>query len=387
MSRFWKFINSADEESAELLLYGPISETSWWGDEVTPAQFNSDLAALGEIKTLKVRINSPGGDVFAAAAIHNSLKNHAARVEAYVDGWAASAASVVAMAGDEVIMPATSMMMIHNPASFVFGDARDMRATADVLDKVRDSIIAAYEAKTGKPRAELINLMNSETWMTAKDAVELGFADRIDEQATVQASMRGRAMIVNGVGFDLGKFKTVPTPYLNEVILPAFAGVDNTGCEPAEITESEVPTMADTQTTETVEEPVVEQAATDEAGEQAEEITDTAEQTVDPVADERARIQAIRKLSKPGLEAVIDAAIDEGLSPEATALRILESDEFKNSQARLARATDAGAVDGVSAGGGTPQALTKEIIANMTPDEMDARMPEIIAFHKAQKGK
>lgn len=339
MDRFWKFSNSAGSDSAELLLYGVIASDSWWDDVVSPKQFNDDLAALGDVKNIKLRINSPGGDVFAAAAIYNSLKNHAAKVTTYVDGLAASSASVVAMAGDKVIMPATAMMMIHNPSAYVAGDAGDLRASADVLDKVRDSIVAAYADKTGKSAAELINLMNSETWMTASDAVDMGFADEVDSSKTTVASMRGNMLIVNGLGFDAGAFLTIPRAYISENNGSAMP-------EPmkeTKMTETIVNVAADepaavTPTTETPPEAVTPDATVD---------------VVDPVenarADERARIQAIRALAFDGIGDVIDAAITDGLTVEQTALKILQSESFKTRNAADARVADARAIDGVSA--------------------------------------
>jgi ATP-dependent protease ClpP protease subunit len=355
--QFWQFRNSADDDSAELLFYGPISDYSWWGDEVTPQQFNDDLAALGPIKNLKVRINSPGGDVFAAAAIHNSLRNHSANVTAYVDGLAASAASVVAMAGDKIVMPKTAMMMIHNPSSFAWGDARDLRATADVLDKVRDSIIGAYERKTGMDRAKLINLMNSETWMTAQDALDMGFADEVDEQLHVNVSMRGRLMIVNGLGFELDRFKTVPAAFLvggnanGEEVNNLSTPVKNNNEEP-ETPATEPETAA--------EEP---EEVVDGAGTPAGVGTESPEEPeADPVqnavAAERKRISDIRALATPGAEEIIENAINSGADPRDVAVEILRSGKVKNAAALVARAGESPNIGG---GGSTPAPEAKKV--------------------------
>src|SRR5690554_544642 len=130
-----------DDKTGELILYGEISDYTWWGDEVTPKQFKEDLDALGDIDILNVYINSPGGDVFAGQAIYSMLKRHKAYVNVFIDGIAASIASLIAMAGDKVIMPANAMMMIHNPWVFATGNANDLRKIADDLDKIRDSMI------------------------------------------------------------------------------------------------------------------------------------------------------------------------------------------------------------------------------------------------------
>jgi len=214
--KFWQFRASADEPtSGELLLYGPIGADDglgWLFDDITPKQFHEELTGLGDITDLKVMINSPGGDVFAGQAIHSMLVRHPANVTVYVDGLAASIASIVAMAGDTVVMPRNAMMMIHNPWTIGIGDAREFRKLAETLDGVRDSIVAAYESKTGKTRAELLPLLNAETWMTADEAVEMGFADEIEQTKKVAASLvRPGILAVNGQEIDLGRYRNAPT--------------------------------------------------------------------------------------------------------------------------------------------------------------------------------
>lgn len=209
--RFWEFRARADNPKiGELLLYGEISEVSWWGDEVTPKQFREELEALGDIEELRVYINSPGGDVFAGQAILSMLKRHGARKVVYVDGLAASAASIVAMAGDVVRMPRNAMMMIHNVWTIVAGDANELRDVADALDRITESVVAAYEEKTGLDRDEIKRMMDAETWMTAEEAVELGFADEIEESRAVAASIRGDTLVVNGREVPLSRFKNPP---------------------------------------------------------------------------------------------------------------------------------------------------------------------------------
>lgn len=209
--KFWQVRAAAEEGVGELLLYGEISDVTWWGDEVTPKQFWEDLQGLGDIKELKVYINSPGGDVFAGQAIHSMLKRHPAKVTVYVDGLAASAASIVAMAGDRVLMPKNAMMMIHNPWTFVAGDSAFLRQVAEELDKIRESLIAVYEGKTGLARERIVEMLNAETWMTADEAVELGFVDEIEEAKQVAASIAepGR-LVVNGITIDLSRFRNPP---------------------------------------------------------------------------------------------------------------------------------------------------------------------------------
>ena len=160
-----------------LFLNGTIAEESWFDDDVTPQLFRDELnAGSGDIT---VWINSPGGDCVAAAQIYNMLMNYKGNVTIKIDGIAASAASVIAMAGTKVVMSPVSMMMIHNPATVAFGDSADMQKAIAMLDEVKESIINAYGIKTGLSRAKLSHLMDAETWMDANSAIEMGFADEI----------------------------------------------------------------------------------------------------------------------------------------------------------------------------------------------------------------
>lgn len=209
--KFWEFRAAKEQDVGELLLYGELSNYTWWGDEVTPKQFKEDLDALGDISELRVYINSPGGDVFAGQAIYSILKRYQAQVNVYVDGLAASAASLVAMAGDKIIMPHNAMMMIHNPWTFVAGDASFLRQIADDLDKVRESMIAVYEEQTSLEKEKIIALLDAETWMTADEAVEMGFADEIEEAKHVAASVAGRGqLVINGIMMDLSQYRNPP---------------------------------------------------------------------------------------------------------------------------------------------------------------------------------
>lgn len=158
-----------------LELYGTIAEESWFDDDITPQMFKAEL--LEGDGPITVWINSPGGDCVAASQIYSMLMDYKGEVTVKVDGLAASAASVIAMAGTKVLMAPTALMMIHNPITMAFGDTEDMQKAIDMLAEVKESIINAYEIKTGQSRAKLAHLMDDETWMNAKKAVELGFAD------------------------------------------------------------------------------------------------------------------------------------------------------------------------------------------------------------------
>lgn len=206
--KFWSF--NQEENRAQLHIYGPIDSVEWWGDEVTPTTFKSELDNLGDVEEINVYINSDGGDVFAGQAIHSMLKRHKARVTVYIDGLAASIASVIAMAGDKVIMPRNSMLMIHNPWTLAYGNAADFRKVADDLDSIRESLIAAYQDKSGMEREQLISILDAETWLTAEESVIHGFADEVEQQKEVAASLNAGTLKVNGQEMDLSKFKHAP---------------------------------------------------------------------------------------------------------------------------------------------------------------------------------
>ena len=176
MKKFWNWIH--DEAGGRVLrLEGPIDEESFWGDEATPKAFREELeAGSGDIT---VWINSPGGNVFAAAEIYTMLRDYKGAVTVKIDAIAASAASVVAMAGSRVLMSPVAMLMLHDPSTIAYGNTKDMERAINTLNEVKESIINAYAAKSGLSHSRISNLMSNETWMNAKKAVELGFADEI----------------------------------------------------------------------------------------------------------------------------------------------------------------------------------------------------------------
>ena len=176
MKKFWNWIRD-DTGGRVLRLEGPIDSESFWGDEITPQDFRNDLEA--EEGDITVWINSPGGNVFAAAEIYTMLKDYKGAVTVRIASIAASAASVVAMAGDQVQMSPTALLMIHDPSTIAMGNARDMEKAIETLNEVKESIINAYAAKSGQRRSKIAELMSNETWMNAKKAFDLGFCDEI----------------------------------------------------------------------------------------------------------------------------------------------------------------------------------------------------------------
>lgn len=186
----WYSIKAKANDTAEISIY---DEIGFWG--VSAASFAQDLKDCGNnLKQINLHIHSPGGDVFDGIAIYNLLKNHPANVTVYIDGLAASMASVIAMAGNEIIMPENAMMMIHKPWGIQGGDAKDMRKYADLLDKVENTLIPAYASKTGKTPEELAEMLSAETWLNGKECVEQGFADKLAEPLVAMASIKSRKL-------------------------------------------------------------------------------------------------------------------------------------------------------------------------------------------------
>lgn len=199
--KFWEWKNQAGPERT-LSINGTIAEESWFDDDVTPALFKDEL--MSGDGPVTIWINSPGGDCVAAAQIYNMLMDYPHDITVKIDGIAASAASVIAMAGTKVLMSPVSMMMIHNPMTIAMGDTSEMEKAIAMLSEVKESIINAYEIKTSQSRTKLAHLMDAETWMNANKAVELGFADGIleretSDEAPAAALMFSEASVVNSL--------------------------------------------------------------------------------------------------------------------------------------------------------------------------------------------
>lgn len=218
----WYSIKAKANDTAEISIY---DEIGFWG--VTAQSFSKDLKALGnDLKQINLHIHSPGGDVFDGIAIYNLLKNHPANVTVYIDGLAASMASVIAMAGNEVIIPENAMMMIHKPWGIQGGDAEDMRKYADLLDKVENTLIPAYANKTGKTPEELAEMLSAETWLNGKECVEQGFADKLAEPLVAMASIKSKK---------LEDFEKMP----NEIKNMLFKPQGNAGASAPQATQTE----------------------------------------------------------------------------------------------------------------------------------------------------
>lgn len=201
MSKFWKIKNEAGSQDVELYLYGQIAEEPWRENDKSAKEFADDLAACGG-KNITLRINSPGGDIFAAQAIYNVLKAYPGKVTAHIDGICASAATVVACGAGKVIMPRNALYMIHNPMACVFDmlDAEALSKMADTLAKVKETVVNVYKDRAGDKMSadEIIRLMNEETWMSAEEALDKGLIDEIDDYA-IDAQMKSGLVVVNSI--------------------------------------------------------------------------------------------------------------------------------------------------------------------------------------------
>ncbi|KMT23000.1 head maturation protease, ClpP-related [Clostridium cylindrosporum] len=322
------------------MLYGPISETSWWGDEVTPKQFSDDLKALGEVSEIDVRINSSGGDVFAAQAINALLRSHRATINVFIDGLAASAATIIAMAGDKIYIPSSAMMMIHNPLVTLWGmyNKQDFESMTEVLDKVKDSIINAYAVKTGKDKQELSDIMDNETWFTGAEAVEQGFADELTDSDT-EAFMNGSFMVVNNVKFDVSKFKNTPR---------VSNKINNSINQVPQITNKKQGDGNMTLDKLKNEYPELFNQVLNQGREEG-------------IKAERDRIQAIEDISVPGFEDMVqDAKFNNTITAETLAMNIVKANKNIGTNYMNSVKEDAAGIDNIEGDGAPTNKATEE---------------------------
>ena len=333
--RFWDFQPVAEAEAqpdeVDLLVYGVIDD--WpWGD-VVAAEFAQELAAHKN-KQVHCRINSVGGDVFAGIAIHNMLQTHPGGARCTVEGLAASAASVIAMAGSRTTMLRGAMLMIHQPSALATGEASELRKTADVLDQISGSLVSIYQAKTGKPAEELQAMLDAETWMSAQEAVAQGFADEVLGEVVPQA--RGEAVYFNGVGFPLTR---APRSVVQEPA-PAPQPAATTGRITRALLDERAPELVAElleegrqqvrAELEVVPAPDPEPVTRARLEETVPDLLASilAEGRAEGAAAERERIQAIEELAIPGhRELLVQAKFGpEPVSPEAFAVAVMRAE-------------------------------------------------------------
>ena len=202
MSKCWKFRNEAGR--CALTIYGYIEEVSLWGDEITPQTFKEELDACSG--PLDVFINSGGGDAFAGHAIYNILKRYEGETTVYIDGLAASIASVIAMAGDRIVMPANALMMIHDAWGGASGNADAHRAFAETLDTLDATIAQVYADRSGGEAQTFAEWMDAETWFTAEEAKAAGLVDEVEENKKIAARLTGDFAVINGQRVDVRRY-------------------------------------------------------------------------------------------------------------------------------------------------------------------------------------
>ena len=376
MDKFWKFRNQAEGESAELILYGDISDTTWWGDEVTPKQFAEDLNGLGAVTEITVRINSGGGDVFAAQAIGNLLEQHSAAVTARIDGCCASAATIIASHCDKVIAANDSTYMIHPVRMFVFGyeDAETLQQYINAINTIRENIITLYAKKTCREKDEVAGWMDATSWWTATQAKENGFVDELtdDEQEAVVENRNG-LLFVNSVNMNI-PFDKAPK-FVQDSMAASRAASRFVNNIPAEEPENN----------HKKEETNVKIESTDDLRKEYPELVDQIEQAAAQTAEknERERIQGIEDVALPG---------SEELAAEAKFTKPMSVSDFavamaKNAKTKGAVYLDAMREDGKesgAAGVGNPPAPESENSVDATKARAKA---DAEAYLKNKKGR
>lgn len=310
-NKFWNFIPAAGNKPPELLLYGAISsQQSWWEDRVTPGKFNEELAALGDVSEIIVRINSGGGDVFAANAIFTRLKDCSAKITVKIDGWAASAATIIAMAGDTIKIAKNGVFMIHDPAMTVWDTftAEDFEKMAEELKVIKQSIVNTYAMKSGRDTQDIEQLMSVETWWTGEDAVSNGFCDEIMFDDVSTAVENSSHVVVNSVSLDVSSYKTLPRSLFNSPKNPGCF----TNTSAAKTQKKEEQNMATDESITTVE------ALTAEYPDLVAKIVSNAKE------EERARIKDIKETALNGFEDIVeDAMFEHPVSAAEVALKIV----------------------------------------------------------------
>lgn len=268
--KFWSWSNSIESTDSELVIEGDISSESWWGDEATPAELRKELAKhKGD---LTVSLNSNGGDVFAGVSMYNALKNFDGNVTVRVDGLAASIASVIAMAGDKVIMSPGSMMMIHKPWTVVAGDANELDKVKEVLNEIEGSLLPIYISRTGKSEEEVRQLLDAETWMTAEEAVEMGFADEAIEAKKSSYSDAIKNLLNGNLAFSMKATE--------ESMKQLFEKIQASEQEEATAESDEEKEVEETDVTDTTEEETTDDVKSEEVSTDVEE-TEVTEEVAD----------------------------------------------------------------------------------------------------------
>jgi ATP-dependent Clp protease, protease subunit len=334
MHKWYSIESKAGSKSAKINIHEQIGKSFWSEGGVGARQFVKDLDALN-VDEIQLHINSPGGNVFEGNTIYNALRQHPAKIVVTVDGIAASIASVIAMAGDRVIMPDNAMMMIHDPFDLVVGNSSAMRKRADALDKIKTSIVSAYMTRATEDQSSIEQMMTDETWLTADEAVQIGFADEV---------MTGNTEGAQNCAFDMmSQFRNVPAQIL------AMSGTKH------EIEEKEEPTMALSLEQVKTEYPDIAGALIEEGRREG-------------ARGEMERIKSVRAQSLPGHEALIESMIDDGTTTgEQAAIRVLNAERQLRASAISNLTMDAEAIPNVPVT--TPPQTETPIVLDLTTED------------------
>ena len=317
--KFWNFVASQEGSTAELILYGEISEYSWYGDEITPTEFNNDLKSIGAVDEITVRINSGGGDVFAAVAIYTRLMEHKAKIHIKIDGWCASAATIIAMAGDTVEISVAGIFMIHDPLAGLLGyyNVADLKKIADELEIIKQSIVNCYKTRTNKTEEEIKSLMTEEKWYTGEEAVEAGFCTAVMFGKVETKVENAEKIIVNSVPISLDGFHTVP-----KGLLSYSSSFNNKNANEPKNKEDITMTLEEFKE----KHPEIANAYKTEVMAAAGGAADNTK----AVNAERDRIKAIDEMTLPGFEAMAEKAkYETPISAEAFAMQMVAAQKKK----------------------------------------------------------
>jgi len=380
VQQFWEFKNSLkSDDEATLYVYGDIVTydlEDWnWPDDVVPNKFKNELNALGDIQTINVRINSSGGSVFAAYAIMNLLKSHPAEIIVYIDGIAASAATLIAMAGDKIIAPIGSVLMIHLPSTGVRGNINDMQKTIDVLNTITESMIDVYHAKTGIDKTTLRVMLDEDSWMTGSQALEKGFVDEItDLEVVAYLSEDKKTAFFNEIGINL---KKVRNKDVLMAMLPSHPKNKSTNVQNKKEEYVMVMNLAVLQAnypdiyTEVFNMGMTHGTSPDTISQARNE------GRTEGIAAERKRIQEIDNIALPGMEALTNKAkFETCITAEAYAMELIKSQKEQGVNFLNASKADAIAagLDGIPAAGeqfNNDDAEVDALLASLAKEDND----------------
>lgn len=335
---FWRWTkDEVTSENSELIIEGEISSESWYGDESTPTQLREELAKHSG--DLTVHINSPGGDVFAGVAMFNALKKHNGSITIVVDSLAASIASIISMAGDRIVMAEGSMMYVHKPWTAVVGNSDEMREAANVLEKLADNLVDIYVNRTGRSKEEILSYLDGEgKWMTAQEAVELGFADEAEGKTstlseTINNALRFAQPVQSAIMQPAMSLKNIlkAKPTEDEQELEVADNVTYTTEEPAEV-------VAEESETTDAEEAEVAEEVTEEVQEGETEVVESETTEVKDKSDKEAKMSEVKEIAKDQILPEAQAKVD---TPVVTVKDYLNTKESMEAFAQILEANPA----------------------------------------------